>query len=82
MLLQVDNRQQKEPLITSEQAAKICDRNFGVGGDGVRVLSSRLSLLSAPLWNASSTSWASPCTISCPNDSSRITLTGTGSAPG
>ncbi|CAL5221343.1 g3519 [Coccomyxa viridis] len=31
----VDNRHQKEPLITSEQAKQVCDRNFGVGGDGV-----------------------------------------------
>ena len=23
-------------MITSEQARRICDRNFGVGGDGVR----------------------------------------------
>lgn len=36
LLQQVDNRHQKEPLITSEQAKRICDRNFGVGGDGVR----------------------------------------------
>ncbi|GAB4820311.1 hypothetical protein N2152v2_007357 [Parachlorella kessleri] len=31
----VDNRHQPEPVITPEQAAKICDRNFGIGGDGV-----------------------------------------------
>jgi hypothetical protein len=32
---QVDNRHQADPIITPEQAAKICDRNFGIGGDGV-----------------------------------------------
>ena len=32
---QVDNRHQEEPLITSEQAVRLCDRNFGIGGDGV-----------------------------------------------
>ncbi|BDA46791.1 Diaminopimelate epimerase [Coccomyxa sp. Obi] len=31
----VDNRHQTEPLVTAEQAKFICDRNFGVGGDGV-----------------------------------------------
>lgn len=31
----VDNRHQAEPVISPEQAAKMCDRNFGVGGDGV-----------------------------------------------
>lgn len=31
----VDNRQQQEPLVTSEQAVALCDRNFGIGGDGV-----------------------------------------------
>ncbi|CAL8471409.1 g10951 [Coccomyxa elongata] len=31
----VDNRHQKEPLVTAEQAKSICNRNFGVGGDGV-----------------------------------------------
>jgi len=36
-VLQVDNRHQKEPVISSEQAKSICDRNFGVGGDGVSV---------------------------------------------
>lgn len=34
-LLQVDNRQSSEPVITPEQAVKLCDRNFGIGGDGV-----------------------------------------------
>lgn len=32
---QVDNRDSSEPKITQEQAAKLCDRNFGVGADGV-----------------------------------------------
>ena len=31
----VDCRDMSEPPITPEQAAKMCDRNFGVGGDGV-----------------------------------------------
>jgi len=31
----VDNRHQTEPIITPEQAVKLCDRNFGIGGDGV-----------------------------------------------
>ncbi|MGD1907368.1 MAG: diaminopimelate epimerase [Leptolyngbyaceae cyanobacterium] len=31
----VDNRHQTEPLITAEQAVKWCDRNFGIGADGV-----------------------------------------------
>lgn len=31
----VDNRHQAEPVITPDQAAKLCDRNFGIGGDGV-----------------------------------------------
>jgi len=35
--LQVDNRQSSEPVITPEQAVKLCDRNFGIGGDGVRI---------------------------------------------
>jgi hypothetical protein len=25
-------------MITPEQAAKLCDRNFGIGGDGVRLI--------------------------------------------
>lgn len=32
---QVDNRHQEEPLVTAEQAVQLCDRNFGIGGDGV-----------------------------------------------
>lgn len=31
----IDNRGSPEPLLTPAQAAKLCDRNFGVGGDGV-----------------------------------------------
>ncbi|XWS43684.1 hypothetical protein CRYUN_Cryun16bG0124500 [Craigia yunnanensis] len=31
----VDNRDSTEPRITPEQAVKLCDRNFGVGADGV-----------------------------------------------
>lgn len=31
----VDNRSSSEPMITPEQAIDVCDRNFGIGGDGV-----------------------------------------------
>lgn len=31
----VDNRGKSEPMMSPEEAAKMCDRNFGVGGDGV-----------------------------------------------
>lgn len=31
----IDNRNQKEPSLTPHQAARLCNRNFGVGGDGV-----------------------------------------------
>lgn len=31
----IDNRHQNSPVLTPEQAAKLCDRHFGVGGDGV-----------------------------------------------
>lgn len=31
----VDNRDSSEPKISSEQAVRVCDRRFGVGGDGV-----------------------------------------------
>ncbi|NJM48333.1 MAG: diaminopimelate epimerase [Alkalinema sp. RU_4_3] len=31
----VDNRSSQEPLITPEQAEKLCDRHFGIGADGV-----------------------------------------------
>ncbi|XP_078180939.1 diaminopimelate epimerase, chloroplastic-like [Carex rostrata] len=33
--IMVDNRDSIEPRITPEQAVKLCDRNFGIGGDGV-----------------------------------------------
>jgi diaminopimelate epimerase len=31
----IDNRTQPEPMLSPEQARQVCDRNFGVGGDGV-----------------------------------------------
>ncbi|KAK3016108.1 hypothetical protein RJ639_006352 [Escallonia herrerae] len=31
----VDNRDSVEPRVTPEQAVKLCDRNFGIGADGV-----------------------------------------------
>ncbi len=31
----IDNRDSSEPKISPEEAAKWCDRNFGIGGDGV-----------------------------------------------
>ncbi|KAK9920729.1 hypothetical protein M0R45_029275 [Rubus argutus] len=31
----VDNRDTSEPKITPEQAVRLCDRNFGIGADGV-----------------------------------------------
>ncbi len=31
----VDNRSSSEPVITSQQAVKLCDRHFGIGADGV-----------------------------------------------
>ena len=31
----VDNRHSSEPIITPERAIAMCDRNFGIGGDGV-----------------------------------------------
>ncbi|AOY79158.1 diaminopimelate epimerase [Moorena producens JHB] len=31
----IDNRADPEPRITSEQALQLCDRNFGIGADGV-----------------------------------------------
>ncbi len=31
----IDNRHSAEPILTSEQAEKWCDRNFGIGADGV-----------------------------------------------
>ena len=33
--VQVDNRHDSEPVVSPEQAAQLCDRNFGIGGDGV-----------------------------------------------
>ncbi len=31
----IDNRTDTEPIITSEQAVRLCDRHFGIGADGV-----------------------------------------------
>ena len=31
----IDNRHQSEPLVSPEQAMQMCDRNFGIGADGV-----------------------------------------------
>ena len=31
----IDNRHSTEPIVTPQQAVKICDRHFGIGGDGV-----------------------------------------------
>lgn len=31
----IDNRGQGEPILTPAQAKLLCDRNFGIGGDGV-----------------------------------------------
>lgn len=31
----IDNRDSETPLVTPEQAVNLCDRNFGIGGDGV-----------------------------------------------
>ena len=31
----IDNRHNSEPIINPEQAVKMCDRHFGIGGDGV-----------------------------------------------
>lgn len=31
----VDNRHSSEPCLTPQQAMQLCDRNFGIGGDGV-----------------------------------------------
>lgn len=31
----IDNRHQAEPIISPELAAQMCDRNFGIGADGV-----------------------------------------------
>jgi diaminopimelate epimerase len=44
----IDNRDKSETILTSEQAAKWCDRNFGIGADGV------IFLLNADLLSADS----------------------------
>lgn len=31
----VDNRDQTDPSLSPEESARLCDRNFGIGGDGV-----------------------------------------------
>lgn len=31
----IDNRHAAEPIVTPEQAINLCDRHFGIGGDGV-----------------------------------------------
>jgi diaminopimelate epimerase len=31
----IDDRGSKDPSLTPEQSAKLCHRNFGIGGDGV-----------------------------------------------
>ena len=31
----IDNRHQAEPIVTPQQAIKMCDRHFGIGADGV-----------------------------------------------
>ncbi|MEO0947837.1 MAG: diaminopimelate epimerase [Cyanobacteria bacterium J06641_5] len=31
----IDNRHSARPVLTAEQAQKLCDRHFGIGGDGV-----------------------------------------------
>lgn len=31
----IDNRASSEPVVTPEQAVKLCDRHFGIGADGV-----------------------------------------------
>ena len=33
--IMIDNRDQAEPRLTPAQAAKLCDRHFGIGADGV-----------------------------------------------
>ena len=44
LVSQVDNRHQRDPVLSPEQASRLCNRNFGVGGDGVRA-SAHLCLL-------------------------------------
>jgi hypothetical protein len=31
----IDNRDRTEPSLTPQESEKLCDRNFGIGGDGV-----------------------------------------------
>ncbi|NEP42277.1 MAG: diaminopimelate epimerase, partial [Okeania sp. SIO2H7] len=31
----IDNRHLPQPIVTPEQAIKLCDRNFGIGANGV-----------------------------------------------
>lgn len=31
----IDNRDRSEPSLTPQESEKLCDRNFGIGGDGV-----------------------------------------------
>ena len=31
----IDNRQQLQPILTPKQAIELCNRNFGIGADGV-----------------------------------------------
>ncbi|CAN0102483.1 unnamed protein product, partial [Ectocarpus sp. 8 AP-2014] len=31
----VDNREETEPMLTAEESASLCDRRYGIGGDGV-----------------------------------------------
>ena len=31
----IDNRHESEPILTPQQAVEMCDRHFGIGGDGV-----------------------------------------------
>lgn len=31
----IDNRHHSEPIVTQQQAVQMCDRNFGIGADGV-----------------------------------------------
>lgn len=45
---QVDNRHQEELLVSAEAAVKLCDRNFGIGGDGVRTHDVQLLIASNP----------------------------------
>ena len=47
-LWQVDNRHEEEPMLTAEQAVRLCDRNFGIGGDGV--CAELQNMLLASLW--------------------------------